>query len=220
MLPIDPEREVIGRTIAAVLMASEIKRGGRIHAETVLTEIGALAGFAAQMAIRKAIIAPHQLDPNEILPEVVTKNGEKYYFSDTLNWMLFENLSTPPYSIWAYLVDVVPQESRGELPDMADILGHAARTIGTFRFGVPRLPAEHMPHKMPRAALEEHWRAVVQEFEASGRGAAEWPFDLAFAAQWQMLTSRDHLALPLAARIVMEAAIPMSKVDPKTVPGA
>lgn len=220
MLPIDPEREVFGRTIAAVLMANEIKRGGRIHAETILTEIGALAGFAAQMSIRKALIEPQQLDVTEILPEVVTKNGEKYYFSDTLNWVLFENLATPPYSIWAYVLDVVPVASRDDLPDMADILGHAARTIGTIRFGVPRLPAEHMPQKMPRAALEEHWRAVVQEFEAAERDPADWPYDLAFAAQWQMLTSRDHLALPLAARIVMEAAIPMSKIDPKTVPGA
>jgi hypothetical protein len=35
-----------------------------------------------------------------------------------------------------------------------------------------------------------------------------------------MLTSRDRLGLPLAAKIIMEAAIPMSKVDPRTVPGA
>jgi hypothetical protein len=61
---------------------------------------------------------------------------------------------------------------------------------------------------------------VQQEFDSSRRDAAEWSFDLAYAAQWQMLTSRDRLALPLAARIVMEAAIPMSKVDPETVPGA
>jgi len=220
MLPIDPEREMFGRTIASVLMAKEIKRVGQIHAPTVLTEIGALAGFAAQMSIRKSIIAPGQLDANEILPEVVTKNGEKYYFSDMLNWMLFENLAAPPYSVWAYVRDAVPEESRAELPDMADILGYAARTIGTFRFGVPRLPAEHMPHKTPRAALQEHWIAVQREFDASGRDAAEWPYDLAYAAQWQMLTSRDRVALPLAARIVMEAAIPMSKIDPKTVPGA
>jgi hypothetical protein len=220
MLPIEPEREIIGRTIASVLMAKEIKRVGHIHAETVLTEIGALAGFAAQMSIRKSIIAPQQLDANEILPEVVTKNGEKYYFSDTLNWMLFENMSAPPYSIWAYLLDVVPQASRAALPDVADILGHAARTIGTFRFGVPRLPAEHMPHKTPRAALQENWMSVQRELDASARSAAEWPFDLAYAAQWQMQTSRDRLALPLAAHIVMEAAIPMSKVDPRTVPGA
>jgi hypothetical protein len=220
MLPIDPEREVVGRTIAAMLMAKEIKRGGRIHVETILTEIGALAGFAAQMSIRKSMIEPQQLDPNEILAEVVTRNGEKYYFSDSLNWILFENLAQPPYSIWAYVLDVVPQASRPLLPEMADIVSHAARTIGTARFGVPRLPPENMPHKAPRAALVEHWPLVQQELASSRRGPAEWPYDLAFAAQWQMLTSRDRLALPLAAKIIMEAAIPMSKVDPRTVAGA
>jgi hypothetical protein len=220
MLPIDPERVVVGRTIAAMLMAREIKRGGRIHVETVLTEIGALAGFAAQMSIRKSIIEPQQLDPNEILAEVATRNGEKYYFSDSLNWILFENLAQPPYSIWAYVRDVVPQASQGLLPDIADIVSHAARSIGTARFGVPRLASEHMPHKIPRVAIAEHWPLVQQELAATGRAPADWPYDLAAAAQWQMPTSRDRLALPLSAKIIMEAAIPMSKVDPRTVPGA
>jgi hypothetical protein len=103
---------------------------------------------------------------------------------------------------------------------MADIVSHAARTIGTARFDVPRLPPENMPHKAPRAALVENWPLVQQELTSSGRGPADWPYDLAFAAQWQMLTSRDRLTLPLAARIIMEAAIPMSKVDPRTVAGA
>jgi hypothetical protein len=220
MLPIEPEREILGRTIASILMAAEIKRAGQVHPQTLLTAIGALAGFAAQMAIRKAIIAPGKLDPNEILPEVVTKNGEKYYFSDTLNWMLFENVASPPYSIWAYLLDIIPPAERGALPDMEDVLGFAARSIGTARFGMPRLPPEHMPHKTPRAALEESWATVQREFETSARDPAAWPFDLAYAAQWQMATSRDRVPLPLAAWIVMEAAIPMSKVDPATVPGA
>jgi hypothetical protein len=220
MLPIDPEREAAGRTIAAMLMAEEIRRGGQLHTETILTELGALAGFSAQMSIRKSVIEPQHLDPNEILAEVVTRNGEKYYFSDTLNWIVFENLTQPPYSIWAYVLDVVPPASRALAPDVADIVSHAARTIGTSRFGIPRLSAEHSPHKTPRAALQQHWAAVRRELEASGRDAAGWPYDLAFAAQWQMYTSRDRLALPLAAKIVMEAAIPMSKIDPKTVPGA
>lgn len=220
MLPIDPEREAVGRTVAAVLMANEIRRRGQIHGETILTEIGALAGFAAQMSIRKSIIEPQQIDPGSILQEVITKNGEKYYFSDMLNWIVFENLATPPYSIWAYIRDVVPPADRHLLPDMADIVSYAARTVGTARFGVPRLPAGHMPHTTPRAALAEHWPTVRQEFDASRRPPEEWPFDLAYAAQWQMVTNRDRLALPLAATIVMEAAIPMSKVDPRSVPGA
>ena len=220
MLPQDPEREAVGRSIAAMLMARQIKGSGQIHPETHLTEIGALAGFAVQMSIRKAIIEPQKLDPDSLLIEAVTKNGEKFYFSDLLNWMLFENVDTPPYSIWAYVVDAVPADAWFLLPDIEEIVSNAARSIGTRRFGVPRLPAQHAPHKLPRAALGEHWAMVRDEFVASRRDPAEWPYDLAAAARWQMLTSRETLELTLAARIVMEAAVPMSKVDPGTVPGA
>lgn len=220
MLSIDPQSEAAGRTVATMLVAEEIKNGGAVHLETILTGIGALAGFAAQMSVRKAIIEPQKLDPNEIMPEVVTTNGEKYYFSDTLNWIVFENLARPPYSIWAYVMDAVPQPSRAALPDTEDIVGYAARTIGTPRFGVPRLPAEHAPRKTPRAGLVGHWADVLRALQASARTPSDWPYDLACAARWQMLNGRDRLALPLAAKIVMEAAIPMSKVDPATVPGA
>ena len=220
MLPQDPEREAIARSIATVLMAHQIKRMGQVHPETLLTEIGALAGFAVQMSIRKSVIERKQLDPDTILVEVATKNDEVYYFSDLLNWMLFENMDEPPYSVWAYVSAVVPHEYRLLLPDMSEIVSHAARSIGTRLFGVPRLPREHMPQKMPRAALEEHWRFVRAELDASGRDASEWPYDVAAAAQWQMLTGRDTIDPPLAARIVMEAAIPMSKIDPRTILGA
>jgi hypothetical protein len=220
MLPQDPEREAVARSIAAVLMARQIRQSGQIHAQTILTEIGALAGFAAQISIRKSVIEPQKLDPNNVLVEVMTKNGEKFYFSDLLNWILFENMTQPPYSIWAYVSGAVPEDSRARLPDMADIVSNAARTVGTRRFGVPRLPVEHMPYKLPRPALEENWRHVRDELIASARDPAEWPYDLALAAQWQIFTSKDMLAPPLAAAIVMEAAIPMSKVDPHTVRGA
>jgi hypothetical protein len=220
MPPSEPERDAVARTLAAMLMASQIKRGGQVHPETILTEIGALAGFAAQISIRRAVIERQGLDPDTVLVEVVTKNGERYYFSDLLNAILFENETAPPYCIWSYVTAAVPQESRMLLPDVSEIVSFAARTIGTRLYGVPRLPPSHMPHSPPRAALDAHWRLVQSELIASGRDPAEWPFDLAQAAQWQMYTSRDTLALPLAAAIVMEAAIPMSKIDPQTVLGA
>jgi hypothetical protein len=220
MLPQDPEREAFGRSIATVLMAQQIKRTGQVHPETLLTEIGALAGFAVQISIRKSVIERKQLDPDTILVAVATKNGEVYYFSDLLNWVLFENMELPPYSVWAYVSAAVPPESRLLLPDMSEIVSHAARSIGTRQFGVPRLAREHMPHKLPRSALEEHWRFMQAEFDASGRDPSGWPCDVAAAAQWQMVTGRDAIDLPLAARIVMEAAIPMSKVDPRTILGA
>jgi hypothetical protein len=218
MLPHDPERELVGRTLAAMLMAQQIKHTGQVHPETLLIELGALAGFAVQMSIRKSVIERQKLDADTILVEVVTKNDEIYYFSDLLNWMLFENTEHPPYCVWAYVKAAVPATHHLLLPDIAEIVSNAARTIGTNRFGVPRLPREHMPHKLPRAALEEHWRFILTELAA--RDPAHWPYDLAAAAQWQMLTGRDTIDLPVAARIVMEAAIPMSKVDPRTIIGA
>ncbi|MGH6768843.1 MAG: hypothetical protein ACRECO_07470 [Xanthobacteraceae bacterium] len=220
MLPIDPEREVAGRSIAAVLMAKQIKQSGEIHAETLLTEIGALAGFAAQMSIRKTMIEGQGLDADSILVEVVTKNDEKYYFSDVLNWILFENMNSPPYSIWAYVSAAVPEDLRLFVPDISAIVSNAARTIGTRRFGVPRVPPAHVPRKLPRVALDEHWRSVQDELTATRRHPSEWPYDLAAAAQWQMVTSRDGLPPHIAAGIIMEAAIPMSKIDPNAVPGA
>jgi hypothetical protein len=220
MVPQDPEREAIGRSIAAVLMAGQIRQSGQVHTQTLLTEIGALSGFAAQISIRKAVIERQQLDPATILVEVVTKNDETYYFSELLNFMLFENMDQPPYSIWAYVSAAVPEDSRRLLPDIPEIVSHAARSIGTRRFGVPRLPREHMPLKFPRTVLEDSWRHVQAEFVVSGRDPAEWPYDLATAAQWQIVTSAAALDPALSARIVMEAAIPMSKVDPRTVRGA
>jgi hypothetical protein len=219
MLSRDPEREVVGRTIAAMLMARQIRATGDIHAESILTEIGALAGFATQMSIRQSAKAGQEAGLGGALVEVVTRGGGKYYFSDLLNWMLFENTSAPPYSIWSYICAVVPEESRASLPDVADIVSYAARTIGTPQFGIPRLPVEHMPRRLPLAALVEHWQAVRDELVACRREPGQWPYDLAVAAQWQMLTSRDTLALPFAAAVVMEAAIPMSKIDPALVPG-
>ena len=220
MLPQDPERERIGRTIAAMLMAQQIRHTGQVHHETLLTELGALAGFAVQMSIRKSVIERQKLDPATILVEVATKNDEIYYFSDLLNWMLFENTEHPPFSVWSYVMAAVPGELHLLLPDIPEIVGNAARSIGTSRFGVPRLPREHMPQKLPRAVLEEHWRFIRAELEGSKRDPSEWPYDVAAAAQWQMVTGRDAVEPSLAARIVMEAAIPMSKVDPRTILGA
>ena len=220
MLPQDPDRELVGRTIAAMLMAQQIKHTGQVHGETLLTELGALAGFAVQISIRRSVIERQKLNPETILVEVATKNDEIYYFSDLLNWMLFENTEQPPFCVWSYVMAAVPGERQLLLPDISEIVSNTARSIGTSRYGVPRLPREHMPQKLPRVALEEHWRFIRAELESSQRDPSEWPYDVAAAAQWQMLTGREAIDPPLAARIVMESAIPMSKVDPRTIIGA
>ena len=85
---------------------------------------------------------------------------------------------------------------------------------------MPRVARGHLPHRMARLTLNENWHPVHESLARAARPPMAWPFDLARAAQQLMLMGEDMLALPLAAKLVMEAAIPMAKVDPQTVPGA
>jgi hypothetical protein len=45
-----------------------------------------------------------------------------------------------------------------------------------------------------------------------------WPLHMAYAAQKLMLAMKGSITPDLAVKIVMEAAVPMSRVDPTTVP--
>ena len=153
------------------------------------------------------MIEAQKLDPDSVLIEAVTKNGEKFYFSDLLNWILFENMDARPTASGPMCPTRCRGQSRLLLPDIPEIVSHAARSIGTPPFGVPRVPPRARAAQAAACRAHEHWAMVRDEFVASGRDPAEWPYDLAAAARWQMLTSRDTLTLPLAAKIVMEAAV-------------
>ena len=216
-LPNDPARDAIAAHINDMLLTAH-RKAGPFHPESILIEIGALAGFSAQMALRKGIIEPQNLDPRQILVGAVTKTGETFYFSDAMNWILFERMDEPPYSIWSYVAGAVGDVEN--LPDVIETVRFAARMVGTREFGVPRVRREHLPHRMPRVTLNQNWQQVHDSLARAGRPPMAWPFDLARAAQQLVRACEGKLALPLAAKLVMEAAIPMAKVDPQTVQGA
>jgi hypothetical protein len=130
--------------------------------------------------------------------------------------------STPriyPRRLWAYVKDVVPLSGRALLPDISDIVSHAARAVGTSRLGVPWLPIEQASRRTPAHG--------VGGALAAGAAGAFYPWaallptgpTISPSPPLADATSRDRLPLPLAPRIVKEAAIPMSKIDPRAVAG-
>jgi hypothetical protein len=153
IVPTDDNRESLTARIIDQLVTHHLAQESRFHAETLLTEIGAVTGFAAQMALRKGVIEPQRLDPSEILVEAGSRRGEVFYFGDALNALLFEQMDKPPYSIWSHIAGIVPNPDTDTLPDIIGIVRHAARTVGTREFGNPPLPAAHRPHRPPRRAL-------------------------------------------------------------------
>jgi hypothetical protein len=193
----------------------EVKDQRGIHCETLLTVVGALAGYAAQQALWEGMVKPGKLGITEAFTVVETNSGGTYFFGETLDTLL-ASMEPKHLSIWKIVAGGTLASGGDHLPDMGNLLRHCAATVGTSAFGLPRLPDDHLPSMLPRAALEQFWpgaRLLLTLAEP-----LHWPLHMASAAQKLMQAMKGSIAPDLAVRIIMEAAVPMSRVDPATVP--
>jgi len=197
-------------------LAKELRHVPNVRCETILTVVGALAGFAAQHGIWEAVVKPGKMALQQAFVVVETRSGETYFFGDFLNNIL----ATPKpehLSVWRIVGGAAKAMGALELPDLTPIFKHCAETVGTSQFGVPRLPDNHMPAMLPRDALTRFWPQALKMLKV-GSDPLTCAVDVATAAEQLMLSMKGEIDPALAARIVMEAAIPMSKLDPLTVP--
>jgi hypothetical protein len=209
-----------------------------VHAETLMVSVGALAGFAAQNAAFRSIGPPGTPVPNgEIM--MAEAGGERYFFGDRINGYLVRQTGEYAYPLWGYIAAAALEAGMPEkdMPDVREMFANAAKTIGTPAFGIPRAPKEHPSHLTPRQALEAFWPRTREllsnadgvlvkglsglESAPEGRTSvpeAHWPLVIALAARGFILKAKGTLDPRLALSLVMESAVTMSKVDPKTVP--
>jgi hypothetical protein len=193
----------------------ELKDQRGIHCETILTVAGALAGFSAQQALWESMVKPGKLAITEAFTVIEMPSGATYFFGDMLDAIL-ASMEPKHLSIWKIVAGGTLASGGDHLPDMGNLLRHCAATVGTSAFGLPRLPDDHLPSIMPRGALERFWpgaRLLLTLAEP-----LHWPVHMAHAAQKLMHAMKGAIVPDLAVRIVMEAAVPMSRVDPATVP--
>jgi hypothetical protein len=189
----------------------------RVNAETVISAAGALAGFAAQEAIWEGIVQPGKMTAAQALVRVETSSGEIYFFGDFLN-MILTSTQEGQLSVWSFAAAAAVKSGAQSLPPLKPIFAHCSETVGTPAFGVPVLPSNLALKELPRQALR-HWPQVKSILLSAGVQPLHWPLDLGVAAQKLILRANDVLPADISALVVMQAAIPMSKVDPRTVPG-
>lgn len=184
--------------------------------ETMLSVVGALAGFAAQHGIWEAEVRPGKMAIQEAFVIIETRSGETFFFGDFLNTILAAP-DPAQLSVWKIVAGAARALGAEELPEMTAIFKHCAETVGTGAFGLPRLPDGHVPTILPRDALNRYW-PEARRILAGNRDPLTWALDVAVAAQQMMLGMKGRIDPALAAQVVMEAAVPMSRVDPMTVP--
>jgi hypothetical protein len=212
-----PAQQALGDvpTRIADWLMREFKDERGIHCETLLTAIGALCGYAAQQALWEGMVKPGKLAITEAFKVVDTPSGATYFFGDTLDTILV-SMEPKHVSVWKIVAGGVLSAGGDHLPNVPDLLRHCAATAGTSAFGLPRLPDDHLPSILPRNAVERFWPGARLLLSLSD--PLQWPLLMAHAAQKLMLAMKGSIAPDLAVKIVMEAAVPMSRVDPATVP--
>lgn len=188
-----------------------------VHIETLLSSLGALSGFGCQMAVWDGFIKSGELTEREAFEIVTLETGETFYYGDYINQPL---LSAEPFCVWSIVAGGAQTAGAQVYPDVIEIVESVTKRLGTNAFWIPRLPDEHMPHELPLDALNTHWDRLRPVFESNGIEPYFWSWIYATAAQKAIIMGREVLAPELACKIVMEAAIPMSKVDPARVKGA
>jgi hypothetical protein len=223
------------RDVAAQLaMGSLVKffpkslaQNGRLQLETLFCAVGALAGFAAQHAVRQDDIVGGNRNESEVFVIALAPNGERYFFGDRLNAILVPE-RPERMTVWTILGGQALKlgAAKSDLPDCLDAFERATKSIGTPEFGIPQLPAGHKPYLTPRRAIEIFWPTVLQVFTREPVvpvpgfklvAPRHWPLVLAAVAASFMPALKDKLPPALAMKIFMEAAIPMSKIDQSAV---
>jgi len=198
-----------------VLFTSELATKKGVHIETLLTAIGSVAGFSVQMGLREDLVKTGKLSAEKAFTEVKTNDGETYYFGDLIN----QGLLQPPkgaFSVWT-IVAGAPHHLGKPVPDINSIVKRTTELLGSPDALRPDLEAKHMPHKMPDELVWKFWNISRNTIIANSRNHMDMPFIMALLAQRVILEGKDHIDPTLAAKIVMSAAVPMSKIDPKYV---
>jgi len=243
--PWQPDGEItanlaIGSLRESLLTWLKSERG--VHAETLMVVIGAIAGFAGQNAVWQTVgklgRPVPQLERDKPPPAdgsflfVLSGSGERFYVGELLNGYLVPEAGAGAgnkYPLWNFVAAAAVEAGvpLSNLPDYREMFQHVAKTIGTGAFGVPRTEPNHRPHLHPRQALELFWPSVKFILSRTdGPGPAKgnsvapeyWPIVVALVARQFLTMTKDTLDPRLSLALIMESAIAMSKVDPKTIP--
>ncbi len=188
-------------------LVDTMKNEQGVHAESLMCAAGALAGYACQDAVRSANRAEGR-DELSGLSVADTRDGRKYVFGDPLNLPLVE----AKMSLWTVAAGGAQACGCTSFPDVGDIFRHVASSVGSDSFGVPRLPTEHPVHEMPIVYLERLWIRHAPMVEKFCPRPEDRVLLYAMCIQDLMAQTKTVLDPCVALKIVMESAIPMSKV--------
>lgn len=187
-----------------------MKNENGVHIESLLCALGALAGYSCQANLRAQALAKG-LPETAALLTVETTDGKKYFFGDPLN----NALVSSQYSVWGLAAYAAQEAGAKELPDINEMFKYTSSVLGEPEFGMPRFPENHSAGDSPLNYLKALWPAIFPTVKLFCPKPSEWPILFGLAIQEAITMGKSVIAPDLSLKIVMESAIPISKIDPK-----
>jgi hypothetical protein len=181
-----------------------------VHVDTALGVFGALAGFAAVHTAWRRVNAGTIAPSAANWTTVDTNDGSRYYFGDAINGPLLMAQS----SLGQLVFGKAAALGATMMPDVTEMVRHVMSTVGGPSFGVPRFPPGHNMHGSPQETVRALWPRVLKIMAAFAKSEDEYVLMLTIAILEVMAMARGAIEPDIAAKIVLECAIPMSHVDP------
>jgi hypothetical protein len=199
----------------------------RVHAETLMTAAGAIAGFGAHISLASNAEAMNTQAAAGRLQLVELKDGRVVLQGPALDDMLCApTVELAPARVWNTLAGtaIARGAREADLPDLTAMFAHVANAFLTEREAWPSTPSAARPLLNAREALRVTGPIAVQclTFKAGPAGgpvmAKSWVAVTAQAAAALLAQSSGAIAPALAAQLAMEAAIYTSRLRPVQPP--
>ncbi|MCK9608641.1 MAG: hypothetical protein M0R33_19540 [Methylomonas sp.] len=140
---------------------------------------------------------------------IATNDGKQYFFGDPLN----NALAGTQHSVWSLAAGAAQHAGAKELPDLNEIFQHTTSVLGGEQFGIPRIPENNSARDTPINYLKANWPSHFPVVKLFCPNSVDWPILYGLAIQEAIDAGKSALDPHLALKIVMESAVPMSKVD-------
>ncbi|MBO5448391.1 MAG: hypothetical protein J5994_03580 [Ruminococcus sp.] len=191
--------EVLVRTVNAMKGGT-----GQVHPQSLLCALGSLAGYACQQDVRNVYMKNKGMAEDTVFTVMENKQGRKFFFGDLLN----EPLVNERYSVWSMIGGAV-HRAGAKLPDVNDIFRYVSYVVGGEQFG--RVRSCETGDDM-ETYVRNLWRplaAIAENYAQDG----ELHIVFGLALQKSVISCKGVTDITEAARIAMESAVSMSKIE-------
>ena len=144
--------------------------------------------------------------------DVETTDGARYYFGDLPNRLLWES----EHSLLSLALGAA-QHAGGEVSAamVQEAMARTAKALGSAEFAsLGDIPAEHRPTDRPIDYVQHTWPHVLKTLELYAVPPDKRATTLGFTIARAIEAAKGVIDPTLAARIVIECAVPMAKLDP------